>query len=66
MAWQKNKIILEASEDLVLDDGTVKKIYVRYLTTKSKGGGKPTRKLKLKKYSKKLNKRILLTESKYK
>jgi ribosomal protein L33 len=66
MAWQKNKIILDATIEETLPDGTVKKVYVRYLTTKSKGRGKPTTKLKLKKYSKVLNRRVLLTESKYK
>lgn len=66
MAWQKNKIILDATVEETLPNGEVIKIYVRYLTTKSKGRGKPTRKLKLKKYSKKLRRRVLLTESKYK
>ncbi len=66
MAWQKNKIILSCVTEVTLEDGTKKKVYHRYLTKKSKGKGKPTRKLNLKKFNPHTNKRESYEEVKYK
>jgi ribosomal protein L33 len=67
MAWQKNKILLISVETIIDDKGNERKIYDRYVVTKSKGGaGKQLGKLKLKKYNKKLRKHTLYTEAKYK
>lgn len=67
MAWQKNKILLISVETVVDKDGKEKKVYDRYIVTKSKGGaGKQLGKLKLKKYNKKLRKHTVYTEAKYK
>lgn len=64
MAWQKTKILLTNVET----DENGKKVYTRYLTTKSKGRGKPKTgtKLQLKKYNPKLKKHVVYTETKYK
>ena len=66
MAWQKNKILLVSVESIVLEDGTSKKVYHRYVVRKSKGKGKPGSKLALKKYNPILRKRVIYKEIKYK
>ncbi len=66
MAWQKNKILLVS----VTTDSSGKKIVYRYLTNKSKGGGKSKKgnlaPLKLKKYNPKTNSHTVFVETKYK
>lgn len=64
MAWQKTKIILASVET----DKNGRKVYHRYVVTKSKGTGKPNTgaKLQLKKYNPKLGKHVVYTETKYK
>lgn len=64
MAWQKTKICLIST--VTLEDG--KKRVHRYMTTKSKGKGKPNSnsKLTLKKYNPISKKHELYTETKIK
>lgn len=66
MAWQKSKILLVSVEELKQEDGTMKKVYHRYVITKSKAKGKPTQKLQLKKYNPILRKHVVYSETKYK
>jgi ribosomal protein L33 len=67
MAWQKNKILLISIEEIKQDDGTVKKVYHRYVIRKSKGkAGSQPKKLVLKKYNPVLRKRVEYKEAKYK
>jgi ribosomal protein L33, bacterial type len=65
MAWQKNKILLVS----VTTDSNGRKVVYRYLTNKSKGGGKAKGNLaplKLKKYNPKTNSHTVFIETKYK
>jgi ribosomal protein L33 len=66
MAWQKNKILLVSIEDMILQDGTTKKIYHRYVVNKSKAKGKPIKKLELRRYNPILRKHVIYKETKYK
>ena len=67
MAWQKNKILLISVEEMTLADGTVKKVYHRYVIKKSKGDpSKQQAKLSLKKYNPILRKHVVYKEAKYK
>lgn len=67
MAWQKNKILLISVEEVAQDDGTVKKVYHRYVIKKSKGDpSKQQTKLTLRKYNPILRKHVVYKEAKYK
>jgi ribosomal protein L33 len=67
MAWQKNKVLLVNTEEVTKEDGSVKKVYHRYVVKKSKGGANPqANKLKLKKYNPILRKHVVYNEAKYK
>ncbi len=66
MAWQKNKILLVSVEEVTQPDGTIKKVYHRYVVNKSKAKGKPIKKLELKRYNPILRKHVIYKETKYK
>jgi len=66
MAWQSTKVTLYAKEEKTNQDGTVTTIISKYHTSKSKGKGKPTKKLVLKKFCPVLNKRVVHKEIKFK